>query len=106
MQTAEEMKAIAWRYFLSHGLTEEGTGGLMGNLVAESDGFYPNRVEYLCLRRLKEAGKIYTHATYTALVDDGTISREEFLHPLPGRVYAYGLAQWTAPARKAGLYDL
>lgn len=106
MQTAEEMKAIAWRYFLSHGLTEEGTAGLMGNLVAESDGFFPNRVEYLCLRRLKEAGKIYTHATYTALVDDGTISRAEFLNPLPGRVYAYGLAQWTAPARKAGLYDL
>lgn len=106
MQTPDEMKAIAWKYFLSKGLTEEGTAGLMGNLTAESAGFYPNRVEFLCLKRLQEAGKYYTDATYTAFVDDGTISKAEFLHPLPGRQYGYGLAQWTTPARKSGLYDL
>lgn len=104
--TPDEMKAKAWKFLRSQGLTEEGTAGLMGNLERESDGFYPNRVEYLCLRRLKEIGKIYTHATYTAFVDDGTISREEFLHPLPGKQYGYGLAQWTTPVRKGGLYDL
>lgn len=106
MKTPDEMKAIAWKYFLSKGLTEEGTAGLMGNLTAESAGFYPNRVEFLCLKRLKEVGKIYTDATYTAFVDDGTISKAEFLNPLPGKQYGYGLAQWTTPARKAGLYDL
>lgn len=105
-QTPEEMKRKAWAFFLAQGLTKEGTAGLMGNLVAESAGFYPNRVEFLCLRRLREAGKIYTDATYTAFVDDGTITREEFLHPLPGKIYGYALAQWSTPARKAGLYDL
>jgi len=86
------------------GLTAEGAAGLMGNLYAES-GLIPNRVEILCLKRLKENGKVYTDATYTAFVDDGTISREEFLHPLPNRQYGYGLAQWTTPSRKGKLYD-
>ena len=104
--TPDEMKAKAWKFLRSQGLTEEGAAGLMGNLERESDGFCPNRVEYLCLRRLKEIGKIYTHATYTAFVDDGTISREDFVHPLPGKQYGYGLAQWTTPVRKGGLYDL
>ena len=92
-------------YLVKSGLTPAGACGLMGNLFAES-GLISNRVEILCLKRLKEAGKIYTDATYTAFVDDGTISREEFLHPLPYRQYGYGLAQWTSPDRKAGLYDL
>lgn len=78
---------------------------MMGNIQAES-GMIPNRVEVLCLQRLREIGKYYTDATYTAFVDDGTISREQFLHPLPGRQYGYGLCQWTSPGRKAGLYDL
>lgn len=95
----------AWEYLVKNGLTEAGAAGLMGNLQAES-GIIPNRVEILCLKRLKEHGKLYTDATYTAFVDDGTISRAEFLNPLPGKLYGYGLAQWTSPGRKAGLYDL
>lgn len=94
-----------WDFLINAGLSPAGTAGLMGNLYAES-GLIPNRVEMLCLKRLKEKGKIYTDATYTAFVDDGTITKEEFLHPLPGKQYGYGLAQWTTPARKAGLYDL
>jgi cell wall-associated NlpC family hydrolase len=86
-------------------MTPAGAAGMMGNLRAES-GLIANRVEILCLRRLKEHGKIYTDATYTAFIDDGTISKEEFLHPLPGKQYGYGLAQWTSPGRKSGLYDL
>ena len=93
-----------YNYLLSAGMTPAGAAGMMGNMYAES-GLTPNRVEMLCLKRLKEAGKIYTDATYTAFVDDGTISRDEFLHPLPGRVYGYGLCQWTTPARKGKLYD-
>ena len=100
MSVAEE----TWKYLVSHGLTEAGTAGLMGNIYAES-GMIPNRVEVLCLKRLKEIGKIYTDATYTAFVDDGTISREQFLHPLPGKQYGYGLCQWTSPGRKGQLYD-
>ena len=105
MITLTETMRKTWSFLISSGMTPAGAAGMLGNLYAES-GIIPNRVEILCLQRLREIGKIYTDATYTAFVDDGTISREEFLHPLPGRQYGFGLAQWTAPSRKAGLYDL
>ena len=82
-----------------------GVAGLMGNLYAES-GLNTRNLENLCERRLKEAGKAYcTDETYTSAVDSGKISRAEFLNPLPGKQYGYGLAQWTSAGRKAGLYD-
>lgn len=96
----------AFKKFTSAGMTPAGACGLIGNLEAESDGFYMNRVEYLCLRRLKENGKTYSDASYTAAIDARKISCEEFLHPLPGKQYGYGLAQWTSPGRKAGLWNL
>lgn len=95
----------AYKKFIAAGMTPCGACGLIGNLEAESDGFVFNRVEYLCLKRLKENGKNYTHESYTAAVDGGKISAEEFLHPLPGKQYGYGIAQWTSPGRKAGLYN-
>lgn len=95
----------AWKHLIKAGLTEAGTAGMMGNMYSES-GIIPGRVEMLCLQRLREKGKYYTDAVYTAFVDDGTISRAEFLNPLPGKQYGYGLCQWTSPSRKAGLYDL
>jgi hypothetical protein len=101
-----EAEKKAYKEFIAAGMTPAGACGLIGNLEAESDGFYPNRVEYLCLRRLKENGKAYTDDTYTAAVDSGNISCEEFLHPLSGKQYGYGLAQWTSPSRKSGLYTL
>lgn len=94
-----------YNYLISKGLTSWGASGLMGNLKAESN-MLPNRVEILCLKRLKENGKIYTDETYTAAVDCGKINRKQFLNPLPGRQYGYGMCQWTSPDRKAGLYDL
>lgn len=96
----------AFKKFISAGMTPAGACGLIGNLEAESDGFYTNRVEYLCLKRLKENGKTYSDASYTAAIDAGKISREEFLHPLQGKQYGYGAAQWTSPGRKAGLWNL
>lgn len=93
-----------WNKLIFAGLTPAGAAGLMGNLYAES-GLIPNRVEILCLQRLKEVGKLYTDATYTAFVDNGTITRAKFLHPLPNKQYGYGLAQWTTPTRKGKLYD-
>lgn len=93
-----------WNKLILAGLTPAGAAGLMGNLYAES-GMIPNRVEILCLKRLKEVGKLYTDATYTAFVDNGTITRKEFLNPLPKKQYGYGLAQWTTPTRKGKLYD-
>lgn len=102
-RTAEK---TAYSFFTAMGITPLGACGLIGNLEAESDGFYPNRLEYLCVKRLKENGKTYTDETYTASIDSGKISCEEFLHPLPGKQYGYGLAQWTTPARKSGLWNL
>ena len=102
-RTAEK---TAYMRFAAEGITPQGACGLIGNLEAESDGFYPNRLEYLCVKRLKESGKTYTDETYTDAIDSGKISCEEFLHPLPGKKYGYGLAQWTTPERKSGLYNL
>lgn len=83
-----------------------GVMGLMANLDEES-GLNPRNLENRCEQLLKEVGKPYcTDATYTVAVDSGKIGREEFLHPIPGKQYGYGLAQWTSPGRKAGLYDL
>lgn len=96
----------AYQKFVATGMTPQGACALIGNLEAESDGFYTNRVEYLCLKRLKENGKMYSDASYTAAIDAGKISCEEFLHPLPGKQYGYGAAQWTSPGRKAGLWNL
>lgn len=98
------MKKV-WDYLTTHGMTKAGAAGMMGNMYAES-GIIPNRVEILCLKRLAECGKYYTDATYTAFVDDGTITKAQFLNPLPGKQYGYGLCQWTSPGRKSGLYNL
>lgn len=95
-----------WNFLTDANINEFGTAALMGNIQAES-GMNPKNLENLCEKRLKEAGKpYYTDETYTAAVDSGKISREEFLHPLPGKQYGYGLVQLTSAGRKAGLYDL
>ena len=80
-------------------MTPYGAAGLMGNLEAES-GINPGIVEGLLAKKLGT-----TSAQYTADVDSGKISKNDFLHPL-GEQYGYGLAQWTSPGRKQGLYDL
>ena len=103
MTITDTMRTV-WAYLTKY-MTPEGAAGVMGNLYAES-GVISNRVETLCLKRLKEQGKVYTNATYTAFVDDGTITKAQFLNPLPGKVYGYGLSQTTSPSRKAKLYDL
>ena len=92
----------AYAEYIAAGLTAEGACGLMGNQYAESAGFIANRMEFLLKNLL---GK-YTDKTYTAAIDSGEITRAKFLNPFPGKVYGYGLVQWTSTGRKAGLYDL
>ena len=100
--TAEKI----WNFLIAAGLNAYGAAGSLAQFDTES-GLNPKNLENLCEKRLKEAGKPYcTDEAYTAAVDNGKISREEFLHPLPGKQYGYGLAQWTSASRKAGLYDL
>lgn len=89
--------ATVYRLLYEHIGNVYGVCGLMGNLKAES-GIYPNRVQ----------GDIpYSQYSfdYTAQVDNGTISRSEFINNGPGGG-GYGLAQWTYSTRKAGLYDM
>lgn len=90
-----------WGYLKQMGLTDAGAAGLMGNLYAES-GLNPANAESMV--------NDYTGMNdeqYTAAVDNGTINKETFLHPKGGTSqYGYGLAQWTSPGRKEGLYNL
>lgn len=101
----------AYKKFREYGMTPEGAAGLCGNIYSESAGFYANRVEFLCLQRLREHGikdrngKDYTDETYTAEINSGRITKGRFLNPLPGKVYGYAMCQWTTPARKQGLYE-
>lgn len=91
----ETVEEICWKYLLEN-LTPNkiGVASLMGNLEAES-AFIPNNVQN---SYEKKVGK---DAEYTAKVDNGTYSREEFTRDAAG----YGLAQWTYWSRKQGLYD-
>jgi hypothetical protein len=102
MKKTNEMIYI-WDFFRAKGLTDCGVAGLMGNLYAES-GLKSNALERLCINRYAKAGIVYTDETYTLNVDNGTISKAEFLSPL-GKHYGYGLAQWTTESRKRGLYE-
>lgn len=87
-------------------MTPEGAAALIGNAEAESDGFYFDRVEYLLMKRFRDRGISYTDKSYTAAIDSGKISAEEFLHPIAGNQYGYGIVQWTSPGRKSGLWNL
>ena len=85
-----------WKYLKSKIGNECGVAGLMGNLQAES-GLYPNRVQ-------GDVPYSSYSVEYTAQVDNGSISREEFIYSGPNGG-GYGLAQWTWSTRKARLYD-
>ena len=95
----------AHNYYVAAGMTPEGAAALEGNQYAESAGFVSNRLEFLCVKRYKEKGIVYTDESYTKYVDSGKISKTEFLSPA-GRHYGYGLSQWTTSDRKSGLYEL
>ena len=86
-----------WAYFMEKIGNEYGVAGLMGNLEAES-GLYPDRVQgdipYSSYSQL-----------YTAKVDSGEYTEEDFVHNGPNGG-GYGLAQWTYYTRKQGLYDM
>lgn len=101
----------AFQKFVEAGLTKEGAAGLCGNIYSESAGFFANRVEFLCLQRLRENGvrdrngKDYTDKTYTEEVNSGRITKAQFLNPLPNKRYGFGMVQWTSIDRKKGLYE-
>lgn len=75
-----------------------GVAGLMGNFVAESN-LIPYRLQGDYVAGYSAS------IEYTEQVDNGTISEYDFVHNGPNGG-GYGLAQWTYPARKQGLYNL
>lgn len=86
-----------WDKLRAKGFTEKATAAVMGNWQAESG---------LCAYRLQgdfSDGWVRS-IEYTARVDSGEISREQFIYNGPGGG-GYGAAQWTFWSRKQGLYD-
>lgn len=84
-----------WNYFSVAIGNDYGTAALMGNLFAES-GLRPNN-----LQQTYETSLGFTDESYTAAVDSGAYTEEQFVHDSAG----YGLAQWTYWSRKQNLYD-
>lgn len=86
-----------WDFLLSKIGNAYGVAALMGNLQSES-GLYPDRLQ----------GDIpYSSKSqeYTAKVDSGEISKNDFIYNGPGGG-GYGLAQWTFWQRKKWLYEM
>ena len=87
-----------WAKLIAKGFSEKATAAIMGNMMAES-GLVPYRIQ-------GDFGNGYQRSLeYTAKVDSGEISREQFAYNGPGGG-GYGLCQWTYFSRKFGLYDL
>ena len=93
--SATNTEETIWHYLKDKGFNDFATAGIVGNMYAES-GLIPNN-----LQNSYEKPLGYTDTTYTAAVDNGTYTREQFIKDGAG----YGLCQWTFHTRKAGLYD-
>lgn len=86
-----------WDFLLEDIGNEYGVSAIMGNLAAES-GMIPYIVQ--------GDTAPYTYSReYTNDVDSGDISEYDFVNNGPNGG-GYGLAQWTSPSRKQGLYNL
>ena len=91
-------KETIWRKLRAKGFSEKATAAIMGHMQAES-GLIPYRIQ-------GDFENGYPRSiAYTDRVDNGVISRSEFMYSGPGGG-GYGLCQWTYFSRKAGLYDL
>lgn len=89
-----EYNEYVWAVVYNQIGNEYGTAALMGNLQSES-GIIPYRLQG------DFTSSYYKSINYTNNVNDGTISRSEFINDSQG----YGLAQWTYYTRKDALYD-
>ena len=84
-----------WKWLWERIGNDFGVAGLMGNLCAES-GLKPDNLQNSYEKLLG-----MTDAEYTAAVDSGRYSEEQFVSDGAG----YGLPQFTARERKQGLFD-
>ena len=86
-----------WNGLRAKGLNEMATAALMGNIQEES-GFFAPRLQGDFTSGYNKS------LVYTTQVDNGSISRTDFIYNGPGGG-GFGLCQWTYSTRKAGLYD-
>lgn len=84
-----------WYFFKNKGLNDYGVASLMGNLQAES-GLNPCNMENSYESRLG-----FTDETYVQAIDNGTYTKDQFVHDAVG----FGCAQWTWWSRKKALYE-
>lgn len=84
-----------WNYLYDRIGNAYGTSGLIGNLFAES-GLKPNNLQNTGNKSLG-----MTDEEYTAAVDNGTYTKEQFVNDGIG----YSLAQWTWWSRKKAYYE-
>lgn len=84
-----------YEIFVNEKINPIGACGLLGNIVAESNGF-PNNLENSYAKKIG-----ITDAEYTLLLETGEITKNEFACNGAG----YGICQWTYPTRKEGLFD-
>lgn len=88
-----------WDYLLAHGYTEIAAAGVIGNLLSES-GCRPNNVQ----GSYRQPNQEQYNQEYTAKVDSGEISRQDFVRHGPGGG-GYGIAQFTYHTYKEEIYD-
>lgn len=91
--STNEMKI--WNYLKSKGLNDYGVSGIMGNLYAES-GLKSNNLQDTGNKKLG-----MTDDEYTRAVDNGTYTKEQFIHD----GFGYSLPQWTWHGRKKAYYE-
>ena len=91
-----------WNYLLAQYSNQYAAAALLGNADFEM-ALCPYRVEGD--KVLDEDGSYPASLEYTAKVDSGEITRENFAYAGPSGG-GYGLFAWTSPGRKEGLYDL
>ena len=94
-----------WVYLRGQGFSQPAVAGIMGDLESESN-YLPNNLENTV--NIKTG---LSDEEFTAMVDDGTITREEFARSdvygvYANKMYGYGLAGWTWYTYKEELYDL
>lgn len=89
--TILERETYIWDRLTAAGMTPAGAAGVMGNLKDES-AMNPRNLQNTSEKRLG-----FTDETYTEAVDFGNYTN------FAGDGAGYGLAQWTAPSRKAAL---
>lgn len=94
---SEEVEQLIWDTLLEITGNPYGAAGAMGNLYAES-GLASDRLQ-------GDIPYSTVSKAYTAQVDSGEISRNDFIWNGPNGG-GYGLAQWTWWSYKRDLYDL